>query len=154
MRRYAATFVVAERRTADQRDWAVLYGQRDGLWLTEEVTHVGQHTFMLAQGDETVEALTTWCGAPPDIAAPELDVVLTREQVAADHPVLKTVGLSAAAVTVTRLDVGEDVQESWTGVFTGPQGSYVSTSAGDDVRYRGADQGAVRDYWRGVVRSR
>ncbi len=151
MRRHTATFVVAERRTADLLDWAVLYGQRDGLWLTEVVTHVGQHHFTLARESDTVEALTTWCGALPDVPAPALDVVLTRDQVAAEHPALEEVGLSTAALTVTRLDVGDTVSDTWSGVFTGPHGAYLSTPVGDDVGYRGADRQAVVAHWRQTV---
>ena len=154
MRRHTATFVVAERRTADLVDWVVLYQQRDGLWLSEVVTHVGQHEFTLAGGADTVEVLTTWCGARPDVAAPELDVVLTRAQVAAQHPALEPVGLSTAAITVTRLDVGDSVSETWTGVFTGPHGAYVSAAVGGDIGYRGVDREAVLVYWRDVLGTR
>jgi hypothetical protein len=148
MRRHTETIVVAERRTADLLDWAVLYRQRDGLWLTELVTHVGQHAFTLAGTTETVDALTAWCGARPDVEAPELDLLLTRAQVAAQDPALDPVGLSTAAVTITRLDFADTVTESWSGVFTGPDGAYLSTAVGDDVAYRGADREAVLAFWR------
>lgn len=154
MRRYTGTVVVAERRTSDLVDWAVLYSQRDGLWLTEVVTHVGQHEFTLAPEADTVDALTTWCGARPDVPAPDLDVVLTRDQVAGQDPALEPVGLSTAALTVTRLDFGDTVSETWTGVFTGPHGSYVSTAVGDDVGYRGADRAAVLAHWHDVLVAR
>lgn len=153
MRRRTATVVVAERRLADQRDWALLYQQRAGLWLAEYVTHVGQHEFVLATADATADAVTTWCGARAEQAAPELDLVLTRTQVRAQDPALEPVGRSTAAVTVTRLEVGESVVETWSGVFTGPLGSYVSTAAGDDVAYRGADRDGVLAHWRDVLGS-
>jgi hypothetical protein len=143
MRRHTAAVVVAERRGADAVDWTVLYGQRDGLWLAEVVTHVGQHEFMLAGARETAEALTMWSGARAEVSAPVLDLVLTRGQVAAQDSALAPVALSTAAVTITRLDVGESVSESWSGVFTGPHGAYISTAVGDDVSYRGADRDAV-----------
>jgi hypothetical protein len=84
-----------------------------------------------------------WSGARADVSAPVLDLVLTRGQVAAQDSALAPVALSTAAVTITRLDVGESVSESWSGVFTGPQGAYISTAVGDDVGYRGADRDAV-----------
>lgn len=151
MRRFTGTVVVAERQLAEQRDWAVLYQQRAGLWLAEYVTFVGQHEFVLATDDDMVEQLTAWSGARDDVAAPELDVVLTREQVAGQDPVLEPVGRSTAAVTVTRLEIGESVAESWSGVFTGPEGSYVSVSVGDDVGYRGTDRAGVLAHWREQV---
>ncbi|WP_123372276.1 hypothetical protein [Cellulomonas sp. PhB150] len=159
MRRYTGVVVVAERQTADQRDWAVLYQQRDGLWLTELVNHVGQHEFVLATGGETAQLVTTWSGAPSDVAAPDLDVVLTRDEVAGQDPVLEQVGRSTAAITVTRLDLPDpedpdadrSVEETWSGVFTGPGGGYVSTAVGDDVGYHGVDLDGVLHHWRDVI---
>jgi hypothetical protein len=151
MRRHTGTVVVAERRTADERDWALLYQQRAGLWLAEYVTHVGQHEFALATDDESAEAVTTWCGALAGSVAPDLDVVFTRQQVADQDAALEPVGRSTAAVTITRLEVGESVVETWSGVFTGPEGSYVSTAVGDDVGYRGASRDAVLAHWRSVL---
>lgn len=153
MRRHTACVVVAERQLAHARDWVVLYEQRAGLWLAEYVTHVGLHDFVLATAEDTAEGLTAWSGARLDVAAPELDLVLTREQVAAQAAELEPVGRSTAAVTITRIDVGETADETWTGVFTGPEGSYVSAGVpdGDDIRYRGAARDDVRDHWLAVV---
>ncbi|WP_156374081.1 hypothetical protein [Cellulomonas sp. Leaf334] len=52
---------------------------------------------------------------------------------------------------MTRLDFGDTVGETWSGVFTGPHGSYVSTAVGDDVGYRGADRESVLTYWHDVL---
>jgi hypothetical protein len=151
MRRFTGTVVVAERRLAEQRDWAVLYQQRAGLWLVEYVTFVGQHEFVLATDDEVVASLTTWSGARDGIDAPALDLVLTRDEVAGQDARLEPVGRSTAAVTITRLEIGESVAESWSGVFTGPEGAYVSVSVGDDVGYRGTDRDGVAAHWREQV---
>jgi hypothetical protein len=152
MRRYTGCVVVAERQGSQARDWVVLYEQRAGLWLAEYVTHTGLHDFVLATAEATVESLTAWCGAPDGVPAPATDVVLTREQVAAQAPELEEVGRSTAAVTITRLGLGDTTTESWTGVFTGPEGSYVSVAEGDDgVRYRGAGRADVLAHWRDVL---
>ncbi|WP_029289755.1 hypothetical protein [Cellulomonas sp. HZM] len=164
MRRWTGTVVVGERRVADRTDWVVLYQQRAAMWLAEYVTHVGQHEFVLSTDDDAAALLTTWCGADPDAPRPELDLVLTREQVAAQDPSLEPVGRSTAAVTVTRLDVrggsgettgeapddgSDEVDETWSGVFTGPEGSYLSVAVDDDrVSYRGAGRADVLAHWR------
>ena len=151
MRRHTGTVVVAERQHAEQLDWAVLYQQRAGLWLTEYVSHIGLHEFVLSVDDAAGDALTTWCGAHAETPAPPLDLTLTRTEVAAQSAALGPVAQSTAAVTITRLDVGDAVQETWTGVYTGPAGSYVSTAAGDGVRYVGADREAVLAHWLDVL---
>jgi len=158
MRRHTGTVVVAERRLADQLDWALLYQQRAGLWLGEYVSSVGQHELVLATDDDTADAVTAWCGARAEVLAPELDLVLTRERVAAQDDALLPLAACTAAVTVTRLEVegdrpDEDVVETWSGVFTGPSGSYVSTAADDDVAYRGVDRDGVRSHWRSLLGS-
>lgn len=152
LRRYTSRVVVAERRLADQRDWAVLYEQQGGVWLAEYVLAVGQHEFVLSTDDETATALTVWSGARDDAPAPDLDLVLTRQQVADQDPSLGPVGRSTAAVTLTRFEVGDEVVETWSGLFTGPEGSYVSTGTPDgEVSYRGADRDAVLAHWRGTL---
>lgn len=152
MRRYAGCVVVAERRTADTTDWAVLFQQRAGMWLTEYVTHVGQHEFVLSTGEAAADTLTVWSGASPDAPTPGLDVTLTREQVAEQDAALEPVGRATAAVTVTRLDLGEPTEETWSGVFTGTEGSYVSTATEDDrVRYVGVPADGVREHWRAAL---
>lgn len=153
MRRYTGCVVVAERQGSEARDWVVLYEQRAGLWLAEYVTHTGLHDFVLASAEDTVEAVTTWSGALAGLPAPETDVVLTRDEVAAARAgALEQVGRSTVAVTITRLDVGETTTESWTGVFTGPEGGYVSVAEpGDRVRYRGATREDVLEHWRTVL---
>lgn len=153
MRRYTGCVVVAERQGSEARDWVVLYEQRAGLWLAEYVSHTGLHDFVLASGEETAAALTAWSGARGDVPAPEVDVVLTREQVAAQAPELEPVGRCTAAITVTRLVLGETTTETWTGVFTGHEGSYVSAAVPDTgrVRYCGAAQDDVLAHWRTVL---
>jgi len=152
MRRYTECVVVAERQGSEARDWAVLYEQRAGLWLAEYVTHTGLHHFVLATAELVAEELAGWSGAVGDAPVPALDLYLTREQVAAQDPALEPVGRCTAAVTITRLDLGEPMRETWTGVFTGPDGSYVSFGEGDDgVRYRGAGRAGVAEHWRTVL---
>lgn len=151
MRQFTGTVVVAERRLAEQRDWAVLYRQRAGLWLTEYVTFVGQHEFVLSTDEDAAQALTAWSGAPVDVPAPAFDVTLTREQVAQQDVALEPVGRSTVALTLTRLEIAGSVDESWSGVFTGPQGSYLSVAVDDDVRYHGTDRDGVLTHWRDLL---
>lgn len=164
MRRYTSCVVVAERRTAAAVDWTVLYAQRAGLWLAETITPIGLHAFTLATAEAHTESMTAWSGIPGAEAAtaPDLDVTLSRDQLAAGPQALEPVGKSTVAITLTRFDIdtvpdddgtegGRDastVRETWSGVFTGPSGCYLSTVTGDaGVRYRGVAAARVREHW-------
>ncbi|NAZ83921.1 hypothetical protein GTR02_19090 [Kineococcus sp. R8] len=147
MRRATDRVVVAERRSADRVDWALAYAQRAGLWLLELVDHVGVHGFVLCTGEEAAEALTAWSGAVEG-PVPDLDVVLSRAQVSAGAAPLEAVGRSTLAVTITPLVVDGPATQDSSGLFTGPDGSYLSTASADGgVGYRGADRAAVRAHW-------
>jgi hypothetical protein len=155
MRRHTDHVVVAERRGAAQVDWTVLYEQRAGLWLLEQVDHVGLHEFLLCTAEEAADRLTGWSGAHDGPSVPDLDLVLTRAQVAARDDRLGAVGRSTLALTLTRLDVADPSAQRSSGLFTGPGGCVLSTAApGGDAAYRGVDVSAVRGHWADLLAPR
>jgi len=147
MRRHTDRVVVAERRGADRLDWVVVYAQRAGLWLLEQVDHVGVHAFLLCTAEEAAVRLTAWSGARADLPVPGLDVVLTRAQAAAGDAALEAVGRSTLAVTLTPVEVADAQAGESSGLFTGPGGCFVSTAVADGVAYRGASAEDVRAHW-------
>jgi hypothetical protein len=152
MRRYVDRLVIAERTTAEGTDWAVLYPQRDGVWLTEYVDRRGLHQFVLAGREVAVPGLATWCGSLAGAPVPEVDVVLTTDEIASGPAVLDPVARSSYATTVTLLDpAGGPRHEEWSGVFGGPEGSCLSTAEGEAVRYRGVDRDGVERHWNDVL---
>lgn len=148
MRRHVTSVVVGERHVDGTDDFAVLHEQRAGLWLIEYIDHRGLHEFVLATAEVAAEAMTLWCGALPDRPVPELDVTLTRDQLASRPAVLEPVAAAMAAVTITRIDLSDPPVGTWSGVYTGADGHYLSLATREDgLRYVGADHAAVLEHW-------
>lgn len=92
--------------------------------------------------------MTVWCGAVPDRPVPGLDVTLTREQLAERPAELDQVAAATAAVTITRIDLSDPPTGTWSGVYTGADGHYLSLATPEDaLRYVGADHAAVLEHW-------
>lgn len=148
MRRHVTSVVVGERHVDGTDDFAVLHEQRAGMWLIEYVDHRGLHEFVLATAEVAAEAMTLWCGAQPDRPVPDLDVTLTREQLADRPAELEPVAAATAAVTITRIDLSDPPVATWSGVYSGADGHYLSLGTREDaLRYVGADHAAVLDHW-------
>jgi hypothetical protein len=148
MRRHVTSVVVGERHVDGREDYAVLHEQRAGMWLIEYVDHRGLHEFVLATAEVAAAAMTVWCGAVPDRPVPGLDVTLTREQLAERPAELDQVAAATAAVTITRIDLSDPPTGTWSGVYTGPDGHYLSVATPQDaLRYVGADHAAVLEHW-------
>lgn len=138
MRRQAPTTIVAERATTLGTDWIVLYEAGQGRWLAEFITATGFHELVLATAEDTAFALLGWSGVVPDSPVPDLDVRLTVEQVEGEDPRLERVGASLVAVTLSRTTLADPDQISWSGLYSGPDGSYLSRREPDGlVRFRG-----------------
>ena len=149
MRRYVPHLVVAERKSGDGTDWALVYPQRSSVFLVEYIDRRGLHRFELADGDATLAALTTWCGAA-DLPAPSLDVTLGRDEIRAKPDALQPVAEALVATILTRFDPQTPEREDWSGVYVGVDGSYVCQPAGEGTRYHGVDRDGVRGHWRVV----
>lgn len=153
MRRSAGAVVLAEMRTTAGREWMALYGQREGIWLTEFISVQGFHEFVLADTRATVDAALTWSGAHPQVLTPRLSVEMSDEEVAASHPHLAPVGQSTRAVGITRRELQHPRPLEWGGVYTGPDGMYLAVRSGPDrVRFAGASYASVVDSWRHHLR--
>lgn len=62
------------------------------------------------------------------------------EEVEAEDPRLAPVGQSLVAVTLSRTTITDPDQISWYGLYSGPEGSYLSRRDADGlVRFRGED---------------
>lgn len=140
MRRQAPTMIVAERATTLGTDWIVLYEVERDRWLAEFITAAGFHEFVLAPAQDTAFALLGWSGVVPESPVPDLDLRLTVEEVEAEDPRLAPVGQSLVAVTLSRTTITDPDQISWYGLYSGPEGSYLSRRDADGlVRFRGED---------------
>lgn len=150
MRRHVPSVVVAERKTAEQTDWVVLHEQRGAIWLAEYIDRRGMHEFVLATSESSASSLTTWSGAVPGRAVPDLDVVVSRAQLAQRPTELDPVAACTVAVTVTRFDLSDPGVDTWSGVYTGPDGAYVSTAVTetDAIAYLGSSADDVEQHWR------
>lgn len=154
MRRHAPSTVVAERTTTLGTDWIVLHEQEQDRWLAEFITAQGFHEFVLAGTEDTALALLAWSGVDADTPAPDLDLRLTVEEVEGQDPRLEPVGQALVAVTLSRTELAAPEEISFAGLYSGPQGSYLSRREPDGmVRFRGETFAAVEDFVRTLLRA-
>lgn len=148
MRRFAQAVVVAERKTTLGTDWIVLYGQGQDRWLAEFITAQGFHEFVLARSLDTALALLSWSGVDPEAAVPDLDLLLTIDQVQQQDPRLEPVGRSLVAVTLSHTGLAAPDRTQWYGLYSGPEGTYLSRREGAQgmVRFRGEAFAAVEEF--------
>lgn len=149
LRRFVPYVVVAERTTAEFVDWAVFYPQRAGVFLGEYIDQRGLHSFVLADSTETVAGLAQWVGSF-DGETDELDVTLSRDEIAARPDTLLPITDALFATTFTRLDPESD-DDAWTALYTGRAGSYAATQVEADLRYRSIDADDLDEVLRGVI---
>ncbi|WP_131105117.1 hypothetical protein [Ornithinimicrobium sufpigmenti] len=154
MRRHAPSTVVAERTTTLGTDWIVLYEQEQDRWLAEFITVQGFHEFVLAAAEDTALALMAWSGVDAQTPAPDFDVRLAVEEVQGQDPRLEPVGQALVAVTLSRMESSAPEEVSFSGLYSGPEGSYLSRREQDGlIRFRGEGFDGVEAFVRTLLRA-
>lgn len=147
MRRHAPSMVVAERTTTLGTDWIVFYEQGQDRWLAEFITATGFHEFVLAPTEDTALALMAWSGVDAQTPVPDFDVRLTVDEVQGQDPRLEPVGQALVAVTLSRTDPTAPDETTFAGLYSGPDGSYLSRREPDGlIRFRGEGFEAVEEF--------
>ncbi|QFG68896.1 hypothetical protein [Ornithinimicrobium pratense] len=147
MRRHAPSMVVAERTTTMGTDWIVFYEQEQERWLAEFITAQGFHEFVLAPTEDTALALMAWSGVDPQTQVPEFDLRLTVDEVQGHDPRLEPVGQALVAVTLSRTDPAVPDETTFAGLYSGPEGSYLSQREADGlIRFRGEGFDAIEEF--------